>query len=1762
MSNVIDSRVVEMRFDNQQFEKGVQQSIGTLDKLKQSLNFSNVNVADKINLSGIGNALNTVSDKFTAFEAIALGVFTTIGSQAVQLGEKLVKSLSIDQLSAGWAKYEQKTGSVQTIMAATASQFTDTGEQMEYVNDQLDKLNWFTDETSYNFVDMVGNIGKFTSNGIKLDSAVTSMQGIANWAAISGQNATTASRAMYNLSQAIGVGTVKLIDWRSIETANMATVEFKQNVLETAANLGTLVKTADGFETVGKRTKVTIENFSQALNEGWFTKDVLQQTLDLYGSATNKLYDLYDASGVSATNLLALVDAQKQGTLTTDMLEKALSDSDYPIQALRKGIEELAGKEYDLGVRSLQAAQEAKTFTEAIDSVKDAVSTGWMKSFELMFGDYEHAKVLWTDTANALWDIFAAGSESRNLLLSDWASSGWEKLERSVKQTGVSIDTFERGVRVALSNVDVDVDGLIDQYGSLSEAIKAGAVDAGDLADAVKLSLGSIISGSGSLQSAEDKLKEIQDVVSNIWSGGLGNGDERKQAVEALGLDYDMIQKLVNKGRDYTVALSDLTEEELKAIGLGEEEIEILKNIQGDYDRLLNLSGQGGRELLGEGFLNILYSVSDAITLVKDTWSEFFDTLNGDKLRDITKNFRDFTAGLRLYDDESKELTAVGEKVHHVLELVYGAAENVFKIFQNGGKIFGDFLKSLGPVAEAAGKFAESMVLLFTSVSGRVADFLGTVDLTEEFGKVSQFAAEAINFLTGKVDELRVKFEQWKPGEGLKWLGEKFQEASAFVADFFKTTEDGITPFQKVLNLFDGLGEKLGNIKTFFEPVKSFFQELWQRMLEVFDLQGVTNLFEGISRIVSNVVETIKKLFSNFTLGDAFKVAAGYIGIQFTRIAGLIPKIQKGITWINDELWETVRGIKGIVNNFKNGGILNTLTGSGGLLSSIFPKNANALLPPIIRNIKALAESLLMVGGALLMIAAALAIVALIKPEDLAKSFIGLITTLAAAGALLVGFAQYVQSNAINPATLIAVSAALLVLAAALVVLAAALGAFALVAKMDTVFDGFLYMIGTLLAAMTALGLLAKYCNALDLVAAAASILVVAAAMTVMAVALAVFAAVAMIPSVWDGFLYMAASLTAVSLALGLLSKYADPVGMVAAAAAILIVSAALVVMAAALGAFTLIAKQGVEAAAGLVAMIAILAALSVALVVLSALGPQILIGAAALVAASVAVVAIAAGLAVATAALTALGLAIEVLIAGAGIAIGTAIGAIGAGIGVALTAIAVGITAVVASIGAGIGLGIAAIGAGVASANKMIGDSIQLLGEGIGVAIEAVAAGIAIGAETVGAGIAAFGEIVGTAFVGLSGKIESGLTTISEGVNKISESLSGVGDSITDIGTGIENFGNSVKTLSSIPLVSIGTGLVEVAKGLKELNKNKFTGDAANITSYAQALQNLSQVSTQITTLGATLKSTMLTLGNEMSTSLAQGIQNGVSGVTAAATTITNNLNVSLNGAVVQAQTAGTSLGNSFINGIRGAIAGAQSAGANLGQSAYNGASGYVTWFNTVGYNMSMGLASGIYSGAITVYNAAASVASNAADAARRAAAVRSPSRVFAEIGKYMSLGMAKGIEDTSGAVEQSAEDMVNSAIDSVGNAMTRIVDAISSDIDASPVITPVLDLSNVETNSKRIGSLLSANEYSLKAAGDISIGHADLQQAALAKESQGVVATIDPNALAAIANANRTTQTPVVVKFEGSLAQLGAVLQPVIVNETDRLGPSLIHA
>lgn len=422
MSNVIDSKVVEMKFDNKDFEQNVSTSMNTLEKLQNKLNFSDASKAfgeldsasRRVNFSDFGQAIETVQVKFKALETMAIGALMNIGAKAADAGIQLVQSLSTDQVAAGWDKYADKTTSVQTIMAATADQFNDVGEQMEYVSDQLDMLNWFTDETSYNFTDMTNNIGKFTSAGVELDKAAKAMMGIANVAAISGQNAQAAGRAMYNFSQALGMGYVGLQDWMSIENANMATKEFKNTLIETAKELGVI-----------KDGAVTIQNFRTTLNDKWLNADVLMDALDKYGGFSVKLAETMrtiwdDGSDLTTSQVIKLVEAYK---INEEELQKQANIMNVTIDDLIPHLKELADDSYNLGLKSFKAGQEAKTFAEALGSVEDAVSTGWMTTFERIFGNYQQAKELWTDLANELYDVFAESGNARNAMLADWAKA-------------------------------------------------------------------------------------------------------------------------------------------------------------------------------------------------------------------------------------------------------------------------------------------------------------------------------------------------------------------------------------------------------------------------------------------------------------------------------------------------------------------------------------------------------------------------------------------------------------------------------------------------------------------------------------------------------------------------------------------------------------------------------------------------------------------------------------------------------------------------------------------------------------------------------------------------------------------------------------------------------------------------------------------------------------------------------------------------------------------------------------------------------------------------------------------------------------------------------------------------------------------------------------------------------------------------------------------------------------------------------------------
>ena len=356
MNNNVDQRVVEMKFDNAEFERNVKTSMTSIEQLKQSLNFS-----------GLGNGIVFVVNKISALEQIAIGALRNIGAEIRQNIKNLANSLTVAPIKEGFSEYELKMGSVQTIMAGS-------GASLDVVMQKLNELNTYADKTIYSFSDMTTNIGKFTNAGVDLDTAVGAIQGVANVAAISGANAAEASRAMYNFAQALSSGYVKLIDWKSIENANMATVEFKNQLLEAAVAAGTVEKTSDGMYRVlgtnaqGSTMKETIsatKNFNDSLAYQWMTTEVLTSTLAKYSDETT-----------------------------------------------------------EIGRKAYAAAQDVKTFTQLIDTLKEAVGSGWAETWENVFGNFEEAKKLWTGVSKAIGGIIDRQSKARNDLLSTWKNAG------------------------------------------------------------------------------------------------------------------------------------------------------------------------------------------------------------------------------------------------------------------------------------------------------------------------------------------------------------------------------------------------------------------------------------------------------------------------------------------------------------------------------------------------------------------------------------------------------------------------------------------------------------------------------------------------------------------------------------------------------------------------------------------------------------------------------------------------------------------------------------------------------------------------------------------------------------------------------------------------------------------------------------------------------------------------------------------------------------------------------------------------------------------------------------------------------------------------------------------------------------------------------------------------------------------------------------------------------------------------------------------
>ena len=612
MSKTVDERVVSMQFDNKNFESNVQTSLSTLDKLKRSLNLTgaskgleNVSAAAKnVNLSTLGGAVEAVRMKFSALEVMGVTALANITDSAVNAGKRMISALTIDPVKTGFNEYELKMDSVKTIMAST-------GESVETVNKYLDELNEYSDRTIYSFSDMTQNIGKFTNAGVKLEDAVLAMKGISNEAAVSGANANEASRAKYNLAQSMCMGFVQYIDWKSIENANMATVEFKKNLADTAVKLGVL---------------------SEANGE-------------------------YTTSAGDAYALQALFkDGMKDQWLTTDVLVKTLHD--------------YADETTDIGKKAYAAAQDVTKLSQVFDIAKETAQSGWAKTWEIMFGDIDKAKALFTPLSNFLNKVIDGMSDFRNNLLE-----------------GAFLHTpFDR----------------------LSEKIG---------------NIGNIGKAADSITNITDKLETFQSVVSDVWRGDYGNMWPRWNALEEEGYNSDVIQDLVNLGYDHKITMEEveasykkygltldkstkstekmassienLSDAQLKAVGLSHEEVKLYRELQEEAKRtkkplkelIDSMSEVDGRTLLIESLKNAGSGLVGVFTALKNAWVEIFPPMTSIQLFNLIEGLNKFSEKLRLTDKETGELTDTAKKLQRTFKGIFAILDIIVTVIGGPLKI-------------------------------------------------------------------------------------------------------------------------------------------------------------------------------------------------------------------------------------------------------------------------------------------------------------------------------------------------------------------------------------------------------------------------------------------------------------------------------------------------------------------------------------------------------------------------------------------------------------------------------------------------------------------------------------------------------------------------------------------------------------------------------------------------------------------------------------------------------------------------------------------------------------------------------------------------------------------------------------------------------------------------------------------------------------------------------------------------------------------
>lgn len=855
-TSTVDEKVVRMRFDNSNFENNVKNTMSSLDKLKASLNFKGAadglndvsKAASKCDLSGLSKNVIETSNIFSSKFGFMEGFVERLGNRVADVALDIANMFMIQPISTGFSEYELKMGSVQTIMAST-------GATIDEVNGYLDELNAYADKTIYSFSDMTNNIGKFTNAGVSLDKAVSAIQGVSNVAAVSGANAAEASRAMYNFAQALSSGYVKLIDWKSIENANMATVEFKTQLMESAVAAGTLSKTTDGmYKTLEGNVLDATHDFNDSLTDQWMTTEVLVNTL-----------------------------------------------SDY------------ANEETEIGKKAFAAATEVKTFSMMMDTLMESAGSGWAKTWEIIVGDFEEAKSLFTSLTNFLDGIIQGISDTRNNFLEYILGGGkntWGKLASMIESAGVSLDDFKNTLFEVGKENNVVTDEMIDAAGSFEKSLNSGWASSDIITKALDKMSKSETKFGKVTSSVTDKLEYFQKVVDSVWSGSYKNGQERIEALTEAGYDYYEVQNLVNQTVDgHRLTLEDLSGVELENIGYTQEEISKLhelmeqaKDTGSSFHSLISdirySDRVDGRTLLFKSLQNVLSGISKIINTVKGTFHEVFGNhVLGDAIYWLIEKFHDLTEGVNITEKTLGNLRSVFTGLFNSILLLktlqspFMKVVNTTKLYLE--RMFGvDFLSILARVGDVITSLYKNLTVSDTSIqilTASIGNFFEVIALWMDTIKdafKNFFDSDGFQNILANIKKFFTSAYDIFRGEGSKLIG--------IIANFVKSLGDmgDDLSIDRFVDLMKDFGK---NIREFITNLPDAFSKLASIIPDMIDnLNNASGKFLNVAKhILDEIVLFLKELWYNITKYITFAEI-----FAATASAGTVYVVGKLLKWL------------------------------------------------------------------------------------------------------------------------------------------------------------------------------------------------------------------------------------------------------------------------------------------------------------------------------------------------------------------------------------------------------------------------------------------------------------------------------------------------------------------------------------------------------------------------------------------------------------------------------------------------------------------------------------------------------------------------------------------------------------------------------------------------------------------------------------------------------------------------------------------------